>query len=734
MADLLAPLNPAQRSAVIHPHGPALVVAGAGIGKTRVLTHRVAYLLQQGQWPESILMVTFTNKAAGEMKERIATMIEEAVVHDLWAGTFHSVAARILRRHAHQLGYPRSFSIYDADDSKNTVKRVVNALGLSTDQYKPKAIAERISWIKSHFITPEQYAEDSELRTADKQRQQPEFYRIYHAYQQRLFEAGAMDFDDLLLKWLQLLDQFPDILELYQRRFEHILVDEYQDTNTLQYLIIQKLATRHRNIFVVGDDAQSIYSFRGANYHNIRFFLSDYPDAKIYKLEQNYRSTQIIIEAANKVITHNPQLIPKKLWSTKRGGEKIKYYTAPDEGDEARYVISVIQHLHQQQQYPYSDFAILYRNNSLSRPFEEMLKREGIPYEIIGGISFYQRKEIRDAIAYWRLIVNPYDEEALLRVINFPARGIGKTTQHKLFIAARENGVRPWEVVCNPSRFGIRHSKMEQFATMIRRMQLEAEETPADIIGEAILKESGLLHHYEDGSEESKNRLENLHELIDTLHSYVQESPPDEIRTLGDFLQEVALITTAENVEGPADGVKLLTVHSAKGLEFPVVFIVGLEEGIFPSHFSQGVREDIEEERRLFYVAITRAKDLLYLTRAYSRFRWGTRESGDPSRFIKEIGHQHIEPVHRKSQTPSLPIYRTKVASVYTPPEQPDFQAEPIQQLRPGERIEHNRFGVGQVIEVIDSGSLQKAIINFEAHGKKTIMIKYAKMRRYEST
>ncbi len=730
--DILASLNPAQRAAVEHPGGPALVVAGAGSGKTRVLTHRVAYLLHCGQWPDHILMVTFTNKAAGEMKDRIAAMVDDAVIHDLWAGTFHSVAVRILRRHADRLGYPRSFSIYDADDAKSAVKRVVTDLNLSADQYKPKPIAERISWMKSHFITPEQYAADAELRLLDKQRRQPEFYRIYAGYQQRLFEAGAMDFDDLLLKWLELLDRHPDVLEVYQRRFEHILVDEYQDTNTLQYLILQKLAAHHRNLFVVGDDAQSIYAFRGANYHNIQFFLKDYPDARIYKLEQNYRSTEVIVEAANAVISHNPQLVPKKLWSARKGGEKIRYYAADDEGDEARYVIATIRRLHEEEGRPYAHFAVLYRVNSLSRAFEEVLGRERIPYQIIGGYSFYQRKEIRDALAYWRLLVNPYDEEALLRIINFPTRGIGKTTQHKLYIAARRHGVRLWDVVKEPRRFGISHPKLEAFSTLLQRMQLEAAEAPADQVGEAILKESGLLRHYwEDGSEESKNRLENLHELLDTLRSYVQEAPDDEIRTMADFLQEVALITSSETADGAEDGVKLLTVHSAKGLEFPVVFIVGLEEGLFPSAHAQGVKEHVEEERRLFYVAVTRAEERLFLTRARSRFRWGSRDLTDPSRFLKEIGRRHLE-FERPGQTARPePTYRSKVASIRIPRERPDFVAETIHSLRRGERIEHNRFGVGQVLEVIGEGANQKAIINFDAYGKKTIMIKYAKMRRH---
>jgi len=734
--DILKGLNPPQRAAVEHGGGPALVVAGAGSGKTRVLTHRVAYLLSRGVWPENIMVVTFTNKAANEMKTRIARMVDDLTAQDLWMGTFHSVAARILRKDADKLGYPRSFSIYDTNDAKNAVKRVVTELNLSTDHYKPGPIQSRISLMKSHFISPQQYAADPELRTEDKIRNQPEFYRVYEAYENRLFRAGAMDFDDLLLKWLLLLDQYEDILTRYQRKFEHILVDEYQDTNLLQYLILKKLAAHHRNLFVVGDDAQSIYAFRGANYHNIKLLQKDFPETKIYKLEQNYRSTETIVEAANHLISHNPQLIPKRLWSARGKGEKIKYYPAADEGEEARFVVSTIQQLHQSEGWPYAQFAVLYRANSLSRAFEEALSRERIPYQIIGGFSFYQRQEIRNVLAYWRLLVNPSDEEALMRIINFPTRGIGKTTQNKLYIAARERGVRLWDVVKDPAAFGLRLPKVEAFAAMIEKARLSAAEVPADIVGEAILKESGLLRHYwEDGTEEGKNRIENIHELLDTLRSYVQEAPPDEVRTLADFLQEVALITNADESEGAADGVKLLTVHSAKGLEFRTVFVVGVEEGLFPSSFSWGIQESIEEERRLFYVAVTRAEERLYLTRAHSRFRWGSREQTEPSRFLKEIDRSLIEVIRRQrpqsaQRTPER-VFHSKTAARPVPKARPDFVAEPITSLRAGEIIEHDRFGVGKVLHVVGKGPAQKAVIKFDAYGQKTIMIKYAKMRRH---
>ncbi len=733
--DILAGLNPAQRAAVVHPEGPALVVAGAGSGKTRVLTRRVAYLLQRNVWPDNIMVVTFTNKAADEMKERIGRMVDALVAQDLWMGTFHSVAARILRRHADKLGYPRSFSIYDTDDAKNAVKRVTADLNLPTDHYKPGPVQSRISLMKSNFISPEQYARDPELRTEDKIRNQPEFYRIYEAYEARLFQAGAMDFDDLLLKWMLLLDRYEDVCALYQRKFEHILVDEYQDTNLLQYLILKKLAARNRNLFVVGDDAQSIYAFRGANYHNILFLQKDFPDTRIYKLEQNYRSTQTIVEAANHLIAHNPQLIPKRLWSDHDKGEKVKYYLAPDEGDEARFVVDTIRTLHASQGWPYAEFAILYRANALSRAFEEALSRAQIPYQIIGGFSFYQRREIRDVLAYWRLLVNPADEEALMRVINFPTRGIGKTTINKLYIAARHHGVALWETVRDPAAFGLRLPRVEAFGAMIEKARLMAAEVPADLAGEAILKESGLLRHYwEDGTDEGKNRLENIHELLDTLRSYVQEAPPDEVRTLSAFLQEVALITSADKSEGAAEGVKLLTVHSAKGLEFHTVFIVGVEEGLFPSSFSWGIKESIEEERRLFYVAITRARQMLYLTRAHSRFRWGSRENTEPSRFLKEISRELIEPVRRPagSRAYAEPVYHSKMGTGHPVPQpRPDFTPEKIGTLAAGETIEHDRFGIGKVIRVTGQGPMQKAVINFETYGQKTIMIKYAKMRRH---
>jgi DNA helicase II / ATP-dependent DNA helicase PcrA len=773
MIDYLSGLNDKQREAVLHIEGPLMIVAGAGSGKTKVLTTRIAHLLANGVDSFNILALTFTNKAAREMKERVERILGNNEARNLYIGTFHSVFARILRYEADKLGYPKNFTIYDTDDAKAVVKTVVNELNLDDKHYKPSAVYNRISAAKNSLVGPEEYANDYYLQQEDMRANRPALGQIYQAYVKRCFKNGAMDFDDLLLKFYELLKNIPESLSKYQRKFRFILIDEYQDTNPAQYEIIKLLGAQHENVCVVGDDAQSIYSFRGATIQNILQFQKDYDDVKIVKLEQNYRSTQSILNIANEIIKQNKGQIPKSLWTDNSTGEKITLVRTMTDNEEGKFVADTIQEQKLRNHFFNKDFAILYRTNAQSRAFEESLRRMGIPYTIYGGISFYQRKEIKDLLAYLRVIVNPKDEESLKRIINYPVRGIGKTTVEKAILFANENDISMWEVLLNAPKFGYKAGTLESiesFMTMIRMFQSELVKKNAYDIAFMVGKQSGLIKDLFDRRQEGEDaiqRYENIQELLNSIKEFT-ETPSNEEgevgdKSLGAYLQQITLLTNDDEQDENADTVKIMTIHSAKGLEFGCVFVCGLEELLFPNAMSINTREELEEERRLFYVAITRAKQRLWVTYANTRYKFGQLVQNEPSRFINEIPAEYMDKSFAgggmKNQKDDFYSWSAQSAfdkmkrgfgfdggaektgekkpSYINPPARQvkehvpsaDFKPSDTSKLQVGQKIEHQKFGFGEVLKMEGATHNPIATVRFEHNGEKKIMLNYAKLR-----
>ena len=767
----LEELNDAQRSAVLHKDGPSMVIAGAGSGKTRVLTYRIAHLIHGGVDPFNILALTFTNKAAREMKTRISKIVGDNEAKNLWMGTFHSVFAKLLRFEGHHLGFPSNFTIYDTQDSQRLISSIIKEMGLDKDIYKHKQIQQRISAFKNSLITVKAYYNNPELQEADAIARKPRMGEIYNEYVNRLFKAGAMDFDDLLLRTNELLNRFPEVLVRYQERFKYILVDEYQDTNHSQYLIVKALSDRYQNICVVGDDAQSIYSFRGANISNILNFQRDYDQVAVYRLEQNYRSTNTIVRAANSVISKNKDQIEKQVWTDNPDGDKIIVHRSATDADEGRYVASTLFEWKLNNQLKNGDFAVLYRTNSQSRAIEDALRKRDIPYRIYGGLSFYQRKEIKDVLAYLRLVINPKDEEALMRVINYPTRGIGQTTLDKLVVAAKETEMSVFELLSPANRSSLKinantSNRLEDFATMIRSFQILAESADAFALTEHVIKKSGLvLEMKKDGTPEGIARLENMEELLNGIQDFVegQREIDEATGSISEFLEDVALATDLDKEVGDDDRVALMTIHLAKGLEFPYVFIVGMEEDLFPSAMSMNTRAELEEERRLFYVALTRAEKQTVLTYTINRYRWGKLIDAEPSRFIEEIDEQYLDNQvvdFRRNFSPYLDTslfgevdhskLRTVKPKAGTPPsigKPTEKQLQKLRKIKPtsvqpaaesatlyadlsvGVKVNHERFGTGVVQSIEGIGVNKKAEILFESGGIKKLLLKFAKLQ-----
>ncbi len=753
--NILDGLNEPQKEAVTAIDGPVMVIAGAGSGKTRVLTHRVAYLLEQGVDAFNILALTFTNKAAREMKERIIKLISSSEGKNVWMGTFHSIFARVLRAESEKLGYPNNFTIYDNDDSKRLINTIVKELNLDKKIYKSNAVLHRISSAKSNLLSPADYNNNAELVQQDKYANRPETGRIYTIYNKRLFTAQAMDFDDLLFNMNVLLRDFPDALHKYQKRFRYILVDEYQDTNYAQYLIVKKLAADNENICVVGDDAQSIYAFRGANIQNILNFKKDYPDLQTIKLEQNYRSTKVIVQAANSVIKHNKEQIFKEVWTQNDEGEKIQLIKAATDNEEGVKVAGSIFELKMNDHAPNDAFAILYRTNAQSRSLEEALRKQNIPYRIYGGLSFYKRKEIKDLLAYFRLVINQKDEDALRRVINYPARGIGNTTLDRLTIAADKAEVSLWDVLLNPMAYNAAinsaaSGKVMAFANMIRSFSVQLKARPAFDLAKSIAYTSGIWRSLDqDKTPEGVSRLENIEELLNAIKDFTEtdevqlgdEESDQSIRTLDQFMQDIALLTDADEKDDDPNKVSLMTIHAAKGLEFPYVFVVGLEENLFPSAQSLIVRADLEEERRLFYVAVTRAEKRLFLTYADNRYRWGNLTFCEPSRFIEEINPDFIQSA-QKAKVPVKDSFSTEGAmpklkfktdqsklKKIEPKKAKEAIAASSEEILAGMEVEHLRFGRGKVVNVEGSGANKKASVFFHGVGQKQLLLRFAKLK-----
>jgi len=768
--DYLKELNKAQHEAVVRTEGPALIIAGAGSGKTRVLTYRIAHLLKQGVRPSTILALTFTNKAAREMKDRIATVVGENMARYLWMGTFHSVFAKILRTEHEVIGYPSNFTIYDSSDSKSLIKTIIKSLGLDEKTYKPSVVAGRISMAKNNLITPNVYANHDEIRLIDKNMRMPAISEIYREYAKRSFLSGAMDFDDLLLKTNLLFRDHPEILDKYLARFDYVLVDEYQDTNYAQYLIVKKLASKNNNICVVGDDAQSIYSFRGARIENILNFKIDYPEHKIFKLEQNYRSTQTIVNAANSIISKNKKQIPKTVFSEKEPGKPIKVFSALTDNEEGFMVVQEIAETQLRDHYKNSDYAILYRTNAQSRIFEEALRKRNIPYKIYGGLSFYQRKEIKDLLAYFRLTINPADNEAIKRIINFPARGIGATTLEKLEEAAVSNDTSIWKIIENISANNVAGlnkgtiSKVLNFVSIIQKYQAISEENDAFNTAKLIAEDSGILIElHNDKSPEGVSRFDNIQELLNGIQEFsLNAMETGEPAKLANYLEDVALLTDQDNEKDEdRDKVTLMTVHSAKGLEFKNVFVVGLEENLFPSQ-RQGEKqtdEALEEERRLFYVALTRAKENAWFTYANQRYRWGNLDFCAPSRFLEELDERFLDhssfsgfqqntrnrnSFNSETSRPqfnrqaSAPVFKSlhqqnifgkKLVSLNGSDEQSSFTGDDPMKIQSGMVVEHQRFGEGKVLKIEGEMPNIKATIFFQSSGQKQLLLKFAKLK-----
>ncbi len=787
MQDYLEGLNDAQKEAVLHINGPLMIVAGAGSGKTKVLTTRIAHILTSGVDAFNILALTFTNKAAKEMKERVERILGNNEARNLYIGTFHSVFARILRAEAPKLGYPHHFTIYDTDDAKSVVKTVVNELNLDDKHYKANIVYNRISQAKNGLVGPAAYATDYYIQQEDMRSNRPAIAQIYDAYAKRCFKNGSMDFDDLLLKFYELLKHFPESLHKYQHKFKYILIDEFQDTNPAQYEIIKLLGAVSENVCVVGDDAQSIYSFRGATIENILQFQKDYDDVKVVKLEQNYRSTQNIITAANEVIKKNKGQIPKNLWTENVEGEKIKLVRTMTDNDEGKFVADTIQEQKLRNHFNNRDFAILYRTNSQSRAFEESLRRMNIPYTIYGGISFYQRKEVKDFISYLRVIVNPNDEESLKRIINFPARGIGKTSLDKAVLMANEKNISMWDVLNNASSMGYKAGTLEaieQFVLLIKSCASMLATKSAYEVATHVGKQTNIVKElFNDKTTEGLARYENVQELLNSIKEWVDTQQNlalidedgiliDNANTqetqrgragLSGYLQQITLLTDTDQKDPNADTAKLMTIHAAKGLEFSCVFAAGLEESLFPNAMSINTREELEEERRLFYVVITRAKYKLWITYANSRYRFGSVIQNDPSRFIEEIpedqmdrsyagggvknqiggwanrtaydrlhpGSKSATETGTKNREALKPTYISTAAKAPAPVHVPslDFAPSDTSNLAAGERVEHQKFGFGEVVKMEGSAHNPIATVKFKLGGEKKIMLNYAKLR-----
>ncbi|GHT53869.1 DNA helicase [Bacteroidia bacterium] len=753
MDSFLCQLNENQRAAVLYNEGPSLVIAGAGSGKTRVLTYKIAYLLKQGISPYNILALTFTNKAAREMKTRVAAIVDEDTARRLWMGTFHAIFSRILRREAAQFGYRSDFTIYDAQDSQNLIKAIIKEQELDDKVYKPSTVQARISHVKNVLITPEMYAKDMELIANDQFFGRGRIQEIYAAYWNRCRASGVLDFDDLLLYTYLLFKENPDVLDRYRNQFRFILVDEYQDTNSVQHEIVGQLAAEHHRVCVVGDDAQSIYSFRGANIGNILNFQETYPESKLFKLEQNYRSTKNIVDAANSLIKNNKEQIPKTVFSENETGEKIRVISAYSDYEEGYNVASRIAEMRMLRQYDYQDFAILYRTNAQSRIFEEALRKINIPYRIYGGLSFYQRKEVKDVIAYMRLVANPNDEEAFKRIINYPLRGIGDTTVGKIIAAANVHNVSLWTVLSHPLTYNLNVStgtakKLEGFRTLMEQFINDNLTQDAHESGTEIIRKTGLLTElYNDRTPEGLSRVQNIEELGNSLYSFVT-SRLEEGRTdlqLGDFLAEISLLTDQDtDKDEQTNRVTMMTIHAAKGLEFKNVFVVGLEENLLPSERSKNSPKEIEEERRLFYVAITRAKENVVLTYAKSRFHHGQAINCSPSRFIKNIDADYLrlpgdlafERLDSRTETltaslqvkPSIELYLNprKLSRLEEEKSTPaTFQS--IGNLSVGNIVLHERFGKGTITELTGEKDNAKATVEFESFGKKQMLLKFAR-------
>lgn len=786
MPDYIEELNESQRAAVLYGDGPSLVIAGAGSGKTRVLTYKIAYLLENGYNPWNILALTFTNKAAREMKERIARQVGEQRARFLWMGTFHSVFSRILRAEASHIGFTSQFTIYDSADSKSLIRSIIKEMGLDEKTYKPGSVQARISNAKNHLVSPSGYAANKEAYEGDLAAKMPAIRDIYSRYWERCRQAGAMDFDDLLVYTYILFRDFPDVLARYREQFRYVLVDEYQDTNYAQHSIVLQLTKENQRVCVVGDDAQSIYSFRGADIDNILYFTKIYPDTKVFKLEQNYRSTQTIVRAANSLIEKNERQIPKEVFSEKERGEAIGVFQAYSDVEEGDIVTNKIAQLRREHDYEYSDFAILYRTNAQSRVFEEALRKRGMPYKIYGGLSFYQRKEIKDIIAYFRLVVNPNDEEAFKRIINYPARGIGDTTVGKIITAATDNNVSLWTALCEPITYGLSinkgtHTKLQDFRALIEQFMADVTVKNAYEIGTEIIRQSGIINEVcQDNSPENLSRKENIEELVNGMNDFcaMRQEEGNTNVSLIDFLSEVSLLTDQDSdKEGDGEKVTLMTVHSAKGLEFRNVFVVGMEENLFPSGMAGDSPRAMEEERRLFYVAITRAEEHCFLSFAKTRFRYGKMEFGSPSRFLRDIDTRFLqlpqeaalgrsidegagrfrremeEGYSRRSSSerfsarpsadrpereqpkaqiiaPTVPRNLKKVSGTMLSPS--SASGAGVAGVQPGQTIEHERFGLGEVIRVEGTGDNAKATIHFRNAGDKQLLLRFARFKVIE--
>lgn len=779
MLDYLNGLNDRQREAVLHFSGPIMIIAGAGSGKTKVLTTRIAHLMASGVDSFNILALTFTNKAAKEMKERVEKILGNNEARNLYIGTFHSVFARILRSEAYRLGYPSDFTIYDTDDAKSVIKSVLHELHLDDKIYKPNTVYNRISAAKNALTTPTEYANDFYLQQEDMQAYRPMMGKIYALYAQKCFKNGAMDFDDLLFKFYEILKTFPEALSKYQHKFKFIMIDEYQDTNPAQYEIIKLLGAMHENVCVVGDDAQSIYSFRGATIQNILQFQNDYDNVKVVKLEQNYRSTKSIIHVANEVINNNKGQIPKILFTDNDAGEKITLVKTASDNEEGRFVADTIQEQRLRNHFANKDFGILYRTNAQSRAFEEALRRMAIPYTIFGGVSFYQRKEIKDLVAYLRIIVNPRDEESLKRIINYPVRGIGKTTLDKIILIANEQNLTMWQVLERANEFGFRSGTLEsiqQFITMMQSFASMQQKQNAYDLAFHVGKQTNLTKElFNDKSTEGLQRYENIQELLNSIKEWVESPDNDDgeviDKGLGSYLQQITLLTDADSKDPNADTVKLMTIHAAKGLEFSCVFAGGLEENLFPNAMSINTREELEEERRLFYVVITRAKKRLWISYANTRYKFGSLQQNQPSRFLTEIPENYLDlsfagggikssvsgsnafdrmrnnnwrspqsgadlaekkygpPPAKKTSTPSYLAPKKEIPPVVEHKPTVQFIPSDVSEILVGKKVEHQKFGFGEVTQINGASHNPMATIVFDTNGERKILLQYAKLR-----
>ena len=744
MKNYLENLNEEQKQPVLHKDGPLIVIAGAGSGKTRVLTYRIVHLINQGVDPFNILALTFTNKAATEMKKRISEITSESISRNLWMGTFHSVFARILRSEAPLIGYPTNFTIYDTYDSEKLISNIIKELKLEKDHYKAKTIRNRISSLKNNFISVESYFNNPELIEIDKSSKREQFGNIYREYVRRCFKACVMDFDDLLLKTNELLRKSPEALLKYQDKFKYILVDEYQDTNYSQYLIVKALADRHENLCVVGDDSQSIYSFRGANIDNILNFKKHYPDSKSYKLEQNYRSTKNIVQAANSLINHNILKLDKTIWTDNNTGDKILLNKSQSDSDEGRYVSSNIFELKNNYQLKNSSFAVLYRTNAQSRSIEDALRKINIDYQVFGGLSFYQRKEVKDVLAYMRVIENLNDEESLRRIINFPPRGIGQTTLDKLVIISKDHDVSLFNAISkidkNSKVFNSRTiEKLEDFKNLILSFKIYSERNNAYETANLVIHKTKLIDFYRnEGTLESMNRIENIEELLNGVNDFIDQQLEifEGDNSLSKYLQDVALYSETDK-EIQNEKVSLMSIHMAKGLEFPIVYVVGLEENLFPSIMSINSREEIEEERRLFYVAMTRAKEKLILSHCQQRFKWGNIIDCEPSRFLSEVDMKFVNNVNTSRNYVRQKIDENKLRIKKLPHKNLrkinsssiSKIKNPLVNINLNERVYHERFGEGIVEDIEGEGDNIRAKINFKTSGEKKLLLKFAKLK-----